>query len=331
MVKPLTGDEIVAALKRWGIPYREQTGWRARANSRGWGDVTGFMWHHTGDDAPDSVDLKMVTEGRTGLPGPLCNFGLADDGTVWLVAAGAANHAGGGDELVLAAVRKESYTTRPPAPRFTHQDLLDGKPGAVSGNPLFYGVECFYYAARNPKQRAMMPRLAAAIIDALDRKDSANSWTAKSGIGHKEWQRGKIDPTYDCVTLRAETQALLDAGPIGDDMTPEQAAQLARIEAKLNAQIPERYIKKDPNDPTGARWIVAKKGEAGAKIAPVLDELHGNTIMLNISGVDERVAELIPKIADAVVAKLPAGGASADAIAKATAAEFARLLGVGTP
>jgi hypothetical protein len=230
MVAPLTPDEIVAALKRWHVPYRETPGWRTRANSRGWGDVTGFMWHHTGDDAPDGTDLRVVTEGRAGLPGPLCNFGLADDGTVHLVAAGAANHAGGGDARVLAAVRAESYLVAPPAPRFTHTDLLNGVSGAVSGNPLFYGCEAFYYNTNSPKLWATMPLLAAAIIDALDRKDTANKWTAKSGIGHKEWQRGKVDPrTFGgdtMATLRAKTQRLLDAGPPGTT-TPNEELDMA--------------------------------------------------------------------------------------------------------
>lgn len=243
MARALTADEILAAMRRWGIPYVEVPGWRTRGNGRAWGDVTGFMWHHTGDDAPDSADLAIVTNGRAGLSGPLCNFGLDDHGNVHLVAAGPANHAGGGDQRVLDAVRAESYTTAPPAPRFTHQDLLNGVAGAVLGNPLLYGVECFYYAEDHPAQWAMMPKLAAAIIDALDRIDTANTWTARSGIGHKEWQRGKIDPrTFagdTMATLRSHTQAWLDAGPtataIGDDAMPTPA-EIAK--AVLDAPIP---------------------------------------------------------------------------------------------
>ena len=207
MTRPLTPDEILAALKRFGITYREQLGWRTRTNGSGWGDVTGFMWHHTGDDAPDSVDLRIVRDGRAGLPGPLSQFGLRDDGTVDLIAAGAANHAGGGDPLVLAAVSKETYTKYPPKPRFAH-----GQAGSISGNGRFYGVETYYVGTPDPRAAKTMPRLAAAIIDALDRIDAANTWTAQRAIGHKEWQRGKVDPGgVDCATLRTQTQALLDS------------------------------------------------------------------------------------------------------------------------
>jgi uncharacterized ParB-like nuclease family protein len=71
---------------------------------------------------------------------------------------------------------------------------------------------------------AAMPRLAAAIIDALDRVDAANSWSAKSGIGHLEWQRGKIDPKMpagqSCATLRAATQAWLTPPPVAQEDDP---------------------------------------------------------------------------------------------------------------
>lgn len=212
MVAPLTPAEIISALNAWGIPHVAEKGWENRHNGSGWGDVTGFMWHHTGDDAPDTADLRTVRDGHSSLPGPLCNFGLDDNGVVHLVAAGAANHAGGGDPRVLEAVMKESYTGAPPAPRYIH-----GEKGSVSGNGRFYGVETFYYRHLTPAARAMMPRLAAAIIWALDKKDTKNSWSEKSAIGHKEWQRGKIDPRLDggdtCATLRAETAAYLKAGP----------------------------------------------------------------------------------------------------------------------
>lgn len=231
MVAPLTPNEIRDAMKAWGIPFIEESGWERRGNGQGWGDVAGFMWHHTGDDAPDSADLRVVRDGRPGLSGPLSQFGLRDDGKVHLIAAGAANHAGGGDPAVLSAVRAESYGAIPPAPRYIH-----GQSGSVIGNPVFYGVESFYYRNLTGAARRMMPRLAAAIIWALDRKDTKNAWTAKSAIGHREWQRGKIDPRLDggdtCATLRAETQALLNAGPSGTDKPKEWDEMASKDEIK---------------------------------------------------------------------------------------------------
>jgi hypothetical protein len=215
MVRALTPDEILEALDTWGIRFKKISGWRSRSNQGGWGDVTGFVVHHTGmGDLPDAIELDTLVRGGATLPGPLAQFGLTDDGVVHLVAAGAANHAGGGDKRVLEAVMFESYDQFPPAPRFTHQDLLDHVPGTVIGNPRFMGVETCYQENLTEKARATMPRLAAAMIWALDRKDTDNRWTAKSVIGHKEWQKGKPDPAkVDMSVLRKEIQRLLDAGP----------------------------------------------------------------------------------------------------------------------
>lgn len=291
MVNPLTPEEILTALKTWSIPYKEQPGWQTRSNKTGWGDVTGFMWHHTGDDAPDSADLKVVTEGRSGLPGPLCNFGLADDGTVYLVAAGAANHAGGGDVRVVDAVRKESYTDSPPAPRFTHQDLLNGVAGTISCNPLFYGVECFYYAKNTPAQRQMMPKLAAAIIWALDKKDTVNAWSAKSAIGHKESQRGKIDPNLfgqSMATLREETQQYLNSGPEGDDMFDTTDRDMLRwIKNRIDAQLPQFFYSVDANG------IAIAVDEGKGKPSRALNTFDGNYLDRNDKAIMVKLDALI--------------------------------------
>lgn len=227
MTRPLTPAEILAALKRYGIPYHEQAGWTTRHNGQGWGDVVGFMWHHTGDDAADDTDLRIVRDGRAGLPGPLCQFGLRDDGTVDLVAQGAANHAGGGDPAVLASLLLRNATGAFPAPRYVH-----GEFGSISGNPLFYGVETYYSGSHAPTAAvaAVMPRLAAAILDALSRVGGVRL-TARRALGHKEWQRGKVDPgSVSCATLRTQTQALLDT-PQGD--TSMSAAEQNTILAAL--------------------------------------------------------------------------------------------------
>jgi hypothetical protein len=234
MVKALTPDEILEALDAWHLERVKEPGWRTRSNDQGWRDVTGFMVHHTGNDGPDKIELKTVTDGRPDLSGPLAQFGLDDDGVVHLVAAGAANHAGGGDEVVLKAVQLESYDDFPPPPRFTHEDFRNGKPGAVIGNPRFMGVETFYNEELSAKARATMPILAAAMIWALDRKDTDNAWTARSVIGHKEWQKGKPDPRkVNMKVLRRQIQALLDAGP-----THIQFAHLATKEWFLMPNIP---------------------------------------------------------------------------------------------
>jgi hypothetical protein len=87
---------LADAARSSGLPVVEVAGWR----SRGHGPmraVEGVVGHHTatGDAARgDYPSLNIVTNGRAGLPGPLCNFGLGRGGTVYVVAAGVGYHAG---------------------------------------------------------------------------------------------------------------------------------------------------------------------------------------------------------------------------------------------
>lgn len=63
------------------------------------GTVDGVIMHHTAtaQSAPgDYPSLNVVTKGRAGLAGPLCNFGLGRSGTIYLVTDGIAWHAGVG-------------------------------------------------------------------------------------------------------------------------------------------------------------------------------------------------------------------------------------------
>lgn len=80
-----------------GLKVAEVPGWP----NRGHGDVgtiEGVMCHHTaGSRSGNMPSLKVITEGRPGLEGPLSQLGLGRDGTFFVVAAGKASHAGGGD------------------------------------------------------------------------------------------------------------------------------------------------------------------------------------------------------------------------------------------
>src|SRR3546814_2259139 len=87
---------------------------------------------HTGSDNSDQREL--VYGGLSNLPGPLWHFGVAQDGTVWLVGWGRANHAGLGDDDVLRAVIDESYGDYPPTDNESNTD----------GNSRFYGMEIWY-------------------------------------------------------------------------------------------------------------------------------------------------------------------------------------------
>src|SRR4051794_10090300 len=84
-------------LRLAGLKVSEVPGWR----DRGRGDVgriLGVICHHTGTSSRDNMPtLNTLIRGRSDLPGPLAQLGLARDGTYFVVAAGRANHAGKGN------------------------------------------------------------------------------------------------------------------------------------------------------------------------------------------------------------------------------------------
>lgn len=85
-----------------GLDVVETPGWATRGHSdfRPGPDgriVQVLVGHHTGTPARapgDYPSLRIVSEGRSDLPGPLCQLGLGRSGAVYVVAAGVAWHAG---------------------------------------------------------------------------------------------------------------------------------------------------------------------------------------------------------------------------------------------
>ncbi|WP_432118488.1 N-acetylmuramoyl-L-alanine amidase [Streptomyces sp. bgisy032] len=213
MAKPMTPDQLLVQLRKWGVKYAEYRSWRTHnrdsATGKTFGPVNGFMVHHTGSDSKDQ--RALLYGGIAGLPGPLSHFGLAQDGTVWLIGWGRANHAGSGDPDVLNAVVNESYGDYPPA---DNQSIVDG-------NDHFYGVEVWYSGSHRmtDAQYESLRRLAAAVCD-------FHGWSSKSVIGHGEWgSPGKWDPGYapgrmmDMSAVRSDIASTL-AGKVDKPSAP---------------------------------------------------------------------------------------------------------------
>lgn len=135
-------------------------------------DIWGVMVHHTGNANADAMSIR---NGRPDLKGPLSQLHIAQDGTVTVVAAGVAWHAGAG-----------SY------------------PGLPADNANWHtiGIECAW-----PRDTSITPatqtreRWPDAQIIAM--RDTVAAILNKLGygsdrvIGHKEWAgraQGKWDP-----------------------------------------------------------------------------------------------------------------------------------------
>ncbi|MFD7111503.1 peptidoglycan-binding protein [Streptomyces microflavus] len=191
MATPLTADRLLRALRDEGLHVIEHRNWRTNnRNHKGpWGPTHGVMIHHTVTSATAS-SVELCYNGHSALPGPLCHGVIAKDGTVHLVSAGRANHAGSGDGDVLQAVKDE----RAPLPADNEAD--------TDGNRYFYGFEAVNLGdGKDPWPAAQLlaiERAAAAVC-------RAHGWSQRSVIGHLEWQPGKVDPrgfTMDSMRTR---------------------------------------------------------------------------------------------------------------------------------
>jgi hypothetical protein len=255
MAVPLSPAALVAALRAEGVTVVETPGWRTHTRTgpgRPWGEVHGVMLHHTVTKG-SARTVQICRDGYPGLPGPLCHGVIAKDGTVYLVGSGRTNHAGGGDPVVLQQVIAESYKTRPPTP-------TKGNDNGQDGNARFYGFECENLGdGKDPWSAAQveaMVRVSAAICRRHTTKTA--TWTAKSTIGHLEWQRGKVDPR---------------PAPGGADVSmPSIRARIAERLAKPADWSPDAPPEKKPEKPPTQKPAPAP---AGSYIVKRGDSLYG--------------------------------------------------------
>ncbi|MFF5445067.1 N-acetylmuramoyl-L-alanine amidase [Streptomyces sp. NPDC012888] len=179
MAAPMSAQRFLDALRSAGLTVVEVGAWRTHnRNHKGpWGPVHGVMIHHTVTNGTAGT-VSLCREGHSRLPGPLCHGVITKDGRVHLVGYGRANHAGGGDPDVLRAVVAEKR-------------LPPDNEATTDGNRHFYGFECENLGDGEDPWPAVqldaMARAAAAVC-------RVHGWTARSVIGHLEWQPGKIDP-----------------------------------------------------------------------------------------------------------------------------------------
>lgn len=89
--------DINSRLRAAGITVREAEGWQTRGNSYA-SAYEGGLIHHTatgyGVAVPGTGIGNLLIVGRSDLRGPLCNYAGNDDGSVTIIAANPANHAG---------------------------------------------------------------------------------------------------------------------------------------------------------------------------------------------------------------------------------------------
>lgn len=230
MATPLSADTILTVLKAEGITVHEHDGWKTHnrdsATGKTFGPVNGVLIHHTAGHN----DKELCYNGRSDLPGPLCHSWLGKTAGLWMIGHGRANHAGSVDSDVIAALVAE----RSPLPKDDEADM--------DGNDVLYGLEIENLGDGKDPYPADQYKDAVLWASALCRK---HGWTEKSVAGHKEVQPGKVDPSFDMDTFRADVKKQLASKP-GGVVTPPTPAK-----AKVDLSLLVSAAKTDPTAKQG--------------------------------------------------------------------------------
>ncbi len=216
-----TGDPMWLAdvLRAERLAVVEHPGWR----HRGHGDfeaIWGVMVHHTGSS---NTPANEVADGHPSLAGPLSQLHLARDGTVTVVAAGVAWHAGVGRWPGLPEDNANWHTI--------------GIEAANNGTEGWSDVQYDAYVA-----------CCAAILRRLGRG-------AERVIGHKEWagaKQGKWDPGgMDMDRFRADIAVRLKGGALmalSDHEQRELLDKVRGVHRELTHDLPTRVADSDYSD-----------------------------------------------------------------------------------
>jgi hypothetical protein len=191
------------------------------------------MVHHTAP--PNPFPVRVLIDGRSDLPGPLCQLFLDQGGRCHLIAAGYANGAGTGSSIVLTEVRADW----PPSGDAKTRGLSDD----TAGNRWFINLEVDHPGngdPLNPLQQIALPRVCAALL-------AHQGWPANRVIGHREWTKRKTDPNFG-LTMGQLRQT------VGDLIRGNEETEMNLSKETWQAAIDMGIIGGDPV--TGPNWYV---------------------------------------------------------------------------
>lgn len=197
--------DINARLRAAGVTVREAAGWQDRGNGQT-SAYEGGLIHHTatgfGIAMPGTGVGNLLINGRPDLDGPLCNYAGNDDGSITVIAAHPANHAGASGGRSMGPL-----------------------PTTTLFNRRVLGLEIVYPGTSPMRDAQYRPALiwARVVADVVGRGDiervRAHAETSVTG----KWDPGDAPGhTIDMAAFRRAAKNL----SLEDDMTPAQAADL---------------------------------------------------------------------------------------------------------
>ena len=265
--------EINARLRAAGITVREAGGWQSRGNGQS-SAYEGGLVHHTatgyGIALPGTGVGNLLINGRSDLRGPLCNYAGNDDGSITVIAAHPANHAG--------ASGGRSMGPLPVTSLFNRRVL---------------GLE-IVYPGTSPMRDA---QYRSALVWSKAVADVCGGGNIERVRAHAETSiTGKWDPGFApgrTIDMAAFRNA---ARNVEDDLTPEEHRWLKFVFDRVAGILVQRYYVRDPQDPTGEGVREVGQGAPGAVPARVLDTLDGNFLARRLSILSDDEAKILAAV-----------------------------------
>jgi len=293
--------EINARVRAAGVVVHEMPGWQSRGNGMS-SAYEGGLVHHTatpfGMALPGTGAGGLLVNGRKGLSGPLCNYAGNEDGSITLIAAHPANHAGASGGRSMGPLPVTSLF-----------------------NKRVLGLE-IVYPGTSPMRDVQFHAAvtwARAVAGVCGRGDAqrirAHAETSVTG----KWDPGNAPGrTIDMTAFRNAV-----ASGQENDLTPDEHNWLKFVHDRVAGILPQRYFVRDTADPSGQAVREVGPNAPGATPAHVLDSLDGNflarqlfpladdeaKILAAISGLREDGGKVTPEqvkqLAEGLAARLP--------------------------
>lgn len=202
--------------RNYGISVAWQPGWERRGNGMS-PNYSGGVVHHTATGLANS-NLPVLVNGRSDLSGPLCNFCTWADGTLGVIAAFPANHAGASG----------GYNTAPlPVSRSFNAHVI--------GNEIIYPGTTPMTPAQYRTATILSATIAAVCGAGNVNRIKAHAETSITG----KWDPGNAPGrTINMNAFRRDVAAVL-AGNTGGGSTPTPSAPHSSLSLLENAM--ERF------------------------------------------------------------------------------------------
>jgi hypothetical protein len=220
--------QLANVARRTGYPVVEVPGWETRTRPQPMSDIRTITCHHTanGGAKGDYPSYNTVLRGRgSDLPGPLAQYGIGRSGTIYVFAAGSANHAGESRSVNYEKIHAIGIEAE-----------AEGVPGADGDWPE---VQMDAYARLC---RHLMREFGLSISDIRGHKETC------APVGRKSDPSFSMDKFRDRVRSVGISAVDIELGD--DDMEPQAAADAVWNSDRIPVNDLDTGKPADPANPT---------------------------------------------------------------------------------